>query len=114
MPWPTALISAALEDGDRAAQIAAIFVFAIVTVLISVPWLALDLYLIRHSALLVSSGDESWMRRHARVSAGTLVAAGISVALAFVSPLASLVLYALVVAVFLVVRLREPVTDHDE
>ncbi|MBW8870898.1 MAG: DUF1211 domain-containing protein [Leifsonia sp.] len=114
MPWPTALISAALQDGDRPAQIAAIFVFAIVTVLISVPWLVLDLYLIRHPALLTSSSDESWMSKHAQVSAATIVAAGISVALAFISPLASLILYAVVVAVFLVVRLRESVTDGDD
>jgi uncharacterized membrane protein len=106
MPWPTSLISAALQNGERADQIAAIFVFALVTVLISVPWLALDLYLIRHPALLTSPADLPRIRRHATSSIGTLVAAGLSIALAFVSPLASLVLYAIVVAVFLAARLR--------
>ncbi|WP_394770635.1 TMEM175 family protein [Lacisediminihabitans sp.] len=111
MPWPTSLISAALEDGDRPDQIAAIFVFAIVAILISVPWLALDLYLIRHPTLLTSSEDVTWMRNHARISMWTLIAAVASVALAFASPLASLVLYAVVVASFLVIRLREETTD---
>lgn len=111
MPWPTALISAALKDGDRADQIAAIFVFAIVTILISVPWLVLDLHLLRHPALLSSDDDEAWVRNHARISLATIVAAGVSVAVAFASPLASLVLYLVIVAVFLVVRLLEQIAD---
>ena len=107
VPWPTALISAALEDGDRADQIAAIFVFAIVTTLISVPWLALDLYLLRHPQLLSSEQDVSWMRAHARISIATLIGAAVSIALAFVSPLASLVLYLVIEATFIVLRLRD-------
>ncbi|MGO4533406.1 TMEM175 family protein [Leifsonia sp. 2MCAF36] len=114
MPWPTALISAALKEGDRTDQIAAICVFAIVTILISVPWLVLDNYLIRHRELLGSATDVPWMRAHARMSIATLLAAGISVALAFASPLASLVLYIIVVAAFLAVRLREQVTKPSQ
>ncbi|MBI5160599.1 MAG: DUF1211 domain-containing protein [Micrococcales bacterium] len=111
MPWPTALISAALERGDASAQIAAIFVFAVVTVIISVPWLALDLHLIRHPALLRSDEDAAWMRAHARASVATIAAAPVSIGLAFVSPIASLVLYLVVVVVFFVVRLREEVVE---
>lgn len=114
MPWPAALISSALEEGDRAEQIAAILVFAIVTVVISVPWLALDLYLVRHPSLLVSAADTSWFRSHSRISLWTLAAAGVSIALAFASPLASLVLYAVVVVSFLVVRLREGIAGRGE
>jgi uncharacterized membrane protein len=107
VPWPTALISTALQDGDRSDQIAAMFVFAIVTVIISVPWLALDLYLVRHPHLLGSPGDVKWMQVHARVSIATLVGAGASVGLAFVSALASLVLYLAIGVTFIVLRLRE-------
>jgi uncharacterized membrane protein len=110
VPWPTALISAALDNGTRTDQIAAIFVFGIVTMIISVPWLALDLYLARHPQLLYSAPDVTWMRAHARISVATIVAAVVSVALAFVSPLAFLVLYLLVQGTFLVLRLRERTT----
>ena len=107
VPWPTGLISAALKDGDRADQIAAIFVFAVVTVLISIPWLALDLYLVGHPHLLESPYDVAWMRAHARISTATIIAAGASIALAFASPLASLVLYLVIEVTFIVLRLRE-------
>ncbi len=117
MPWPTSLISAALEDGDRPDQIAAIFVFAIVTILISVPWLALDVYLIRHPLLLASPSDRPRVESHAKISIWTLVASVASVALAFASPLASLALYGVMVTVFLGMRIREQVAgeaDLDE
>ena len=114
MPWPTSLISAALEDGDRPDQIAAIFVFAIVTILISVPWLVLDRYLIRNPSLLATPNDSSRVKGHAKISIWTIVAAVASIALAFASPLASLVLYVIVVAGFLVVRLREKIVAEDE
>lgn len=107
MPWPAALIAAALEDGERADQIAAIVIFAIVTVVISLPWLALDLYLVRHPHLLHSAADANWMRSHARYSIATVAGAGISVAIGFASPLAALVLYLLVAVAFLLVGLRE-------
>jgi uncharacterized membrane protein len=109
MPWPTALISTALEVGERPDQIAAIFVFSIVGVVISVPWLALDLYLMRHPELLESPDDVAWMRGHARVSWLTISAAVVSIALSFASPLASLVVYVLVSATFFVLRVRDRV-----
>jgi uncharacterized membrane protein len=112
-PWPTELISTSLTEGNRADQIAAITVFAIGTVIVSVPWLALDLYLARHPSLLNSVDDVRWMRNHARLSVFTLIAAVVSVALAFLSPLASLVLYVVILATFLGARLRERSTAVD-
>ncbi|WP_375387891.1 TMEM175 family protein [uncultured Amnibacterium sp.] len=111
VPWPTALVSSALEEGDRADQVAAMVVFAIVTVVISVPWAAMDLYLARHPSLLTAPDDVAWVRRHALTSAGTMLVAAVSVALAFVSPLASLLLYLPVFAVFIVARLLERRAD---
>lgn len=107
VPWPTVLASHALTGGDRADQIAAMVVFALVTVLISVPWMALDLYLARHPQLMNSSRDVAWMRRHAFISAGTVLVAGVSVGVAFLSPLASLVLYLPVFAAFIAARVVE-------
>ena len=113
VPWPTVLVSNAFTEGDRADEIAAMVVFAVVTVLISVPWVVLDLYLARHPSLLTSSQDVAWMRRHAYISAGTLVIAGVSVGIAFLSPLAALVLYLPVFAVFIVARIVESGSDLD-
>src|ERR1700712_3400786 len=62
VPWPTALISDALREGDHADQFAAMVVFAVVAAVISVPWAALDLYLARHPELLNTPGDVVWMR----------------------------------------------------
>ncbi|UFS60556.1 TMEM175 family protein [Subtercola endophyticus] len=107
VPWPTALISEALKEGDQADQFAAMVVFAAVGVLISAPWIALDRYLAGHPALLNSADDVEWMRRHALYSVGTLAVAVISVAVAAISPLAALVLYLVVAAAFLLARLRE-------
>ncbi|MEA9984629.1 TMEM175 family protein [Subtercola sp. RTI3] len=107
VPWPTALISAALREGDHDDQFAAMVVFAVVAAVISVPWVALDLYLARHPELLNTPDGVSWMRRHALYSAGTLVVAVVSVVVAIFSPLAALVLYLVVAAAFLLARLFE-------
>ena len=47
------------------------------------------------------------MRRHALISAATLLIAVVSVAVAFLSPLLSLVLYLPVFAAFMLTRLLE-------
>lgn len=107
VPWPTALLSDALTEGDHDAQFAAMVVFAIAAAVISVPWVALDLYLARHPELLHEDPDVAWMRRHALYSAGTLVVAVVSVVVALFSPLAALVLYLVVAAAFLLARLFE-------
>lgn len=69
VPWPTALVSKALQGGGRDDQIAAMIVFALVSVLISVPWLVMDPYLARHPRILNSADGVRWMRSPARVSA---------------------------------------------
>ncbi|MEF2979383.1 TMEM175 family protein [Subtercola sp. YIM 133946] len=107
VPWPTALISEALKEGDYADQFAAMIVFASVGVIISVTWIALDLYLVAHPELLNTPEDAVWMRRHALYSTGTLTISVISVGLAVFSPLAALVSYLVVAAAFLLARLHE-------
>lgn len=106
-PWPTALIAEALQNGDRASQIGALVAFSLVMTLMSVFWLTLDLYLVRHPQLLRAREDVVWMRNHARASVGTIIGAFVSVGLAFASPIASLVLIVLVSLAFVVMRLFE-------
>ena len=107
VPWPTALLSAALEEDDHTAQLAAMVVFALVAAIISVPWVVLDVYLARHPRLLLSPQDVPWMRRHSLYSAGTLVIAVVSVVVALLSPLAALSLYVIIAAAFLLARVLE-------
>jgi uncharacterized membrane protein len=116
VPWPTALISHALKDGTRADQIAAMVVFTLVACLLSVPWVALDLYLARRPQFLASPEDAPWMRRHALTSAATILTALVSLGIAFISPLVSLLIYLPVFAAFIVARLleRAPVEADDD
>jgi uncharacterized membrane protein len=107
IPWPTALISKAIGESNRSDAIAAVVVFAVVSCVHSFSWLGLDLYLARHLELLESPSDARWMRRHAQYSAGAIVVVLAGIGVAFVSPVATLVLYLLGVGVFLVSRLVE-------
>jgi uncharacterized membrane protein len=116
-PWPTALIAHSLKDGDRADQIAALAVFTLVSVLLSVPWFAMDLYLAKRPQMLVSPDDAGWMRRHAVNSGLTVVTGVASLGLAFLSPIAALLLYLPVFSAFIISRLLErpsPEADDEE
>ena len=84
-----------------------ILVYAIVSMIISVAWLGLDLYLVWYPRLLNSPDEVKWMRAHAWTQIGTIVGAAIGFGIAFVSPLATLFLYVIIGAGFLVVRLRD-------
>ena len=81
------------------------------SIVLSVPWLVLDLYLARHPELLRSPTDVKWMKVHAKASIGTLIGAAASIGLAFASPVAALVLYLVVAIGFVVLRLfdRNPI-----
>jgi hypothetical protein len=57
LPWPTALLLEALGEDNRPDRIAAVVVFAIVSRIHGVWWLALDVHLARHPELLESTAD---------------------------------------------------------
>lgn len=116
VPWPTALISKAIKDGDRSDQIAAMVVFSMVALLLGLPWSAIDRHLARRPELLTSDRHIAWMRTHSRFSDASLILAVVTVALAFVSPIASLVVYLVAVSGFVVMRLfeRDDVEDSLE
>ena len=66
VPWPTALVSRALRDGHHDDQIAAVFVYSLVTVLVSLPWCLLSARLALRPHLLETDEDRDWMRRKPR------------------------------------------------
>jgi uncharacterized membrane protein len=107
VPWPTALIASALGSGDRAAETAAVVVYSGVTLLVGIAWTALELHLARTPRLLEAPGDAAWMRRNARLSAGSILVGAVGLALAFVAPVAAVVIYLVVPTGFVVVTLFE-------
>lgn len=114
VPWPTALISRALRDGHHDDQVAAILVYSLVTVLVSLPWSLLSSRLFRRPHLLESDTERDWMRRNAWQSGSSVVIAVVASAIAFFAPIASLVLYVVVPTAFLIgsARTREAPTDR--
>lgn len=106
VPWPTALVSAAVGEGSHADQVAAILVTALVMVILSVPWSLLSRHLVRHPGLLGDDADRGWVRRNMWQSAGVGAVALVGGAVAFLAPLVSLVLFVVVPASFLVVNAR--------
>lgn len=104
VPWPTALVSAAVGEESHADQVAAILACALVMLVLSVPWSLLSRHLVRQPGLLGSDADRGWMRRNMWQSAGVGAVALGGAAVAFVAPLVSLVLFVVVPASFLVVN----------
>ena len=105
VPWPTALVCAAVGEGSHADQVAAILACALVMLVLSVPWCC-SAGTWPRPGLLGSDADRGWMRRNMWQSAGVAAVALVGAALAFLAPLASLVLFVVVPASFLVVNAR--------
>lgn len=109
VPWPATLISTAIRGGRFGDETAAILVYAIVTVMIGLPYSLLDRHLARHPELLVQPGDALWLRQNSRSTMGTIAVGAVGGALAFVLPVASLVLFLLGPLAFIVAAL---LSDH--
>ena len=107
IPWPTVLIADALQTGSHDDQVAAMIVFSIVSLLLSLPWSALDRYVRRRPELLEQETDASWFKRHALMSDASLVLAIVTVGVSLLSPIASLIVYLVSITSFLIVRLFE-------
>ncbi len=113
-PWPTALIAEAVGSGRREDETAAVLAYSLVTVLVGGAWTVLYRSLAGSPELLRSSDDVPWMRRFGVFSMGSIIVALVGGGLAFVLPIASVVLYLIVPAVFVVVTLFERDTVEAE
>jgi uncharacterized membrane protein len=103
VPWPTSLIAAAVREGTRSDQIAAVAVYTLVSLVVSASWTGLGFALAARPRLLVDPADTGWMRLHgyqAMLAAIPILVAG---ALVFVSPIASLLVFVAVPAYFIAV-----------
>jgi uncharacterized membrane protein len=103
LPWPTSLIAVALRHGHRSDQIAAIAVYAVVSLIPIISWMALSRSLSRRPDLLEAPTETTWMRRSMMHVSLTIIPVATAVALAFVTPIASLIIYLAVPLFFFVV-----------
>jgi uncharacterized membrane protein len=101
LPWPTALIAVALQDGDRADGIAAVLVYAIASLIVGVAWTATCAVLARRPRLLVRESDAAWMGRNARQAALSGLPVLAACGLAFLSTLAALAVFVAIPIAFL-------------
>jgi uncharacterized membrane protein len=101
LPFPTALLADYVVDGGTNASVAAAVYSATMTV-IGLTFLAIWLYVDRHRELLAPGVDPAIIPGSIRRTLPGPVLYGASIALAFVSPEACLVVYALLAAYFAV------------
>lgn len=99
LPFPTALLAEYVQDGGSNAHIAAAIYSASMTV-IGLAFTGLWIHLARRPALLIEGADQAALRRSIHRSAFGPAVYGASIALAFVSAEACLVVYALVALYF--------------
>jgi len=109
-PWPTALIAAGIGgSGDQ--ERTAVLAYSAVTVLVGLSWILLQRHFASRPELLERPEDAVWMRRSARFSLASVGVGVLGAALAFVAPIASVVLYLVVPGLFVVNTLREREED---
>ena len=94
IPFPTAVLSAAMRDGSNRDQVVASVLYAGVGLSMALSWTLLYSYLRTTPRLLVEASDVTYMRDGVRRTLLSLVAFPAGAALAFVSPTVSLVAYA--------------------
>ncbi len=112
-PFPAAVISASMREGDRSDQISAALLYALVGFLLPLAWILVYVYLARSPQLLTDPGEVEYMRRGARRSCVSLVVYPLAAALAFVEPVLALVAYVLLPFYFIVSLARLPVPQGD-
>lgn len=107
LPWPAALISESIRDDDDPANgVVACAAFAAAALVVMISWFAMTWLLSRRPHLLRHQEDADWMRRSAIEAALAGIPVIIALALAFVNPVISLVLYIAVPVYFLIATSR--------
>ncbi len=92
IPWPTQLLAQFISDGGRNASIATA-VYSFVMMLIGLVFTLQWWYLTRHTDLMVESVTPAQVRRSLRLSWVSPVVYASTIAIAFVSPYACIVVY---------------------
>lgn len=105
VPWPAALLAAALQGGDLGDARAAVLVYVVVSLLVAVGWSSLSSWVVRRPVLVGDPADLGWFRANARYSAGAGAVAVLGGAAGWFAPIVALVVFLLVPAGFFAVTL---------
>jgi uncharacterized membrane protein len=105
-PWPASVVAAAIKNGSFSDEVAATVLYAAVGVLVPVAWMMLYRYLERKPTLLLSAADTAYVRAGWRRSTVSLVGYPVAAGIAFVAPLAALVIYIALPGFFIATLLR--------
>jgi uncharacterized membrane protein len=99
LPFPTALLAAYVREGGSNAS-AATAIYSATMALIGVAFIGLWVHIYRHRELLVEGIDPALLMRSIHLSLVGPVVYGLTIGLAFIEPLACLVVYALTAVYF--------------
>jgi uncharacterized membrane protein len=105
-PWPAAVISSAVRDGNHDDQIAATVLYATVGFLVPLAWIVLYRYLSRAPHLLTDPAAAGYARLGVRRSLTSVIVYPAAAALAFADPLAALVAFAALPLFFIATVVR--------
>jgi uncharacterized membrane protein len=99
IPWPTSVLADFITDGNINASIATALYSTVMT-LIGLVFVGMWAHLARHPDLTIDSVTEPQLRRSLRLACVSPIVYGITIGLAFISPYACLVVYALLAVYF--------------
>lgn len=119
IPWPTSVLADFIDEGGSAAS-QATALYSITMTVIGLVFTAMWWHLARHPEHTIDSVTETQLRRSLRLSTVSPIVYGITIPLAFVSPLLCLAVYALLAGYFArgpsaraLLAARENVADPD-
>lgn len=101
LPWPAAVVGAAVRDGDHHDQVVSILVYASVAFFVPLTLAGLYTYLARAPRLLRTLGDADYCRRVARSGLVSAVLFPVAALTALFAPVAALAIFVVVPALFL-------------
>jgi uncharacterized membrane protein len=112
-PWPAAVISSAVRDGNHDDQIAATVLYATVGFLVPLAWIVLYRYLSRAPHLLTDPAAAGYARLGVRRSLTSVIVYPAAAALAFAEPLAALAAFA-ALPLFFIATVVRPLRGDDQ
>jgi uncharacterized membrane protein len=99
IPWPTSVLADFITDDNINASIATAL-YSVVMTLIGIVFVGMWAHLVRHPEHTIDSVTERQLRRSLRLACVSPIVYGITIGLAFISPYACLVVYAMLAMYF--------------
>lgn len=99
IPWPTSVLADYITDDNINASIATAL-YSVVMTIIGIVFVGMWAHLVRHPEHTIDSVTERQLRRSLRLACVSPIVYGVTIGLAFVSPYACLVVYAMLAVYF--------------